>query len=256
MEDRLATYLLNIGGAIDNIGRKTLGGAHKSGLRGVKVGRVLGRGGRRVGVTARSRFFLSGKVSQHMLSPAGSMGLYENAMSILELSRASGYENRNLVSACVAVGESLGLFYTARNGRAKLVTTTPVFKLWRYLENREFGGLAEKIRTSMKEMDEAKLRNYLYELRRAFKITELFEKDPLAARRFEILAGICSTINLSHLEGRKLLKEVADKLDSMHVMAEAIPEEILEGFEVRREGGKLILEWTESGSEEKQARRS
>jgi hypothetical protein len=176
-------------------------------------------------------------------------------MNLVQISKFLEYQNRNMISSCVEVGEGLGLFRTGQAGRAKLVATTLVFHFWSHLALNKFENLAHEIKSVAKEMNKDGMKEFLWQLRKTFETAEVLEKNPLAGRRYQILAGLCTEPTAERDRGvRTLVAEPGQKLELleehlklMEEMEKVLPENSLEGFDVKDEGRRLVLDWKRSG---------
>lgn len=176
--------------------------------------------------------------------------------NMLQISKFINHANRTLVSAYCEIGEGLELYEMKPLGRAILVAATPTFDIWEDLAEKRFKSLidlvnllAKKLKTSPEEV-----RHSISELKQAFFIEQTLEQDPMAKRRYEILANT----TLEALVGpesvaESALKDIAQKLDLMQQMSRIPSEELLEGFSVSEHEGRVRIEWTGSGSKENQA---
>lgn len=170
--------------------------------------------------------------------------------NILQISAKIKYANRTLISAYCELGGALGLYRLGSMGRATLLTTTPVFDMWESLTERRFSLLANFVHFLAKQFPESprEVRRSVSDLKQAFFFAQTLEKDIFAKRRYEILTYLAIEV-LAAPERVTVpaLREMGDKLRLMQEMASIPEEEILEDFAVKQKGGRVSLEWTESG---------
>lgn len=130
------------------------------------------------------------------------------------------------------------------------MTTTPVFDMWESLTERRFSLLANFVHFLAKQFPESprEVRRSVSDLKQAFFFAQTLEKDIFAKRRYEILTYLAIEV-LAAPERVTVpaLREMGDKLRLMQEMASIPEEEILEDFAVKQKGGRVSLEWTESG---------
>ncbi|HEV2137866.1 MAG TPA: hypothetical protein VGR53_03425 [Nitrososphaerales archaeon] len=209
-------------------------------------------------------FFLSDSLGKIQAVGEAKASTKSIGLNLYQLSKYLKYQNRTLISSYIEIGESLGFFTILPLGRAKFVGTTGSFHFWSRLALGKFGDFAREIRAVTKRLKEDELGEFLWELRNTFEIAEVLEKDPLAKRRYQVLTEICAGINIKKSEAREIraeiigepkrrLDELRHHLELMQEMTK-FPSDSLEGFDVRQEGQRLILDWKESGSEESQAK--
>jgi len=177
--------------------------------------------------------------------------------TILQVSRTIKYANRTLVSAYAELGHSLGLYNTDSAGRAILLTTTPVFDIWEKLQENRYEDIAKVAHYLAKYQAQFPLevKQLLSELKQAFFVAQTLESDPLAKRRYEILASLTVEALASENNVSKTMEDMAGKLMLMHEMAGIPSSELLEGFTVKEKGEDVSIEWTRSGSKEPPARK-
>ncbi len=177
--------------------------------------------------------------------------------SILQISRSIGYANRTLVSAYCQIGKGLELYDMNSRGRALLVSATPTFDIWKDLAIKHFKSVISFIDYLTKYLDDSpeEVRHSISELKQAFFIAQTLEDDVMTRRRYEILAN--ETLNaLIMTQPKSILIDIVRKLEVMEEMKQARPEELLRDFKVTEHEGKVSIDWTGSGSAERQPRKS
>ncbi len=179
--------------------------------------------------------------------------------NILQISRFINHANRTLVSAYCEIGKGLELYELKSLGRAMLVATTPTFDIWEDLSQKRFKFIITLVNSLAKELYRSpeRVRHSISELKQAFFIAQTLEQDPMARRRYEILANtaIKAIVGFEKIS-ESALKDMAHKLELMDQMSHIPSEELLEGFKVTEREGRVTMEWNESGSEANQAEKS